>query len=88
LGQNYPNPFNSETRIRYSLPKACPVSLRVFDVNGRMVRSLKAGMVSAGSYEIVWDGKNDSGDVVPTGIYIMRLDAGGNVFTKKMAFVK
>jgi hypothetical protein len=88
LSQNYPNPFNPITHISYSLPQAGPVLLRVFDMNGRMIRSLKSGTVSAGSYEIEWDGRNDKGEMVATGIYIMRMDANENVFIKKMMFVK
>jgi hypothetical protein len=88
LSQNYPNPFNPVTYIRFDLPKASFVRLNIFDANGKMIRILKSERVAAGSHEIVWDGRNDSGEWVPSGLYFARMTANGETFTRKMLFIK
>ncbi len=74
MAQNHPNPFNPGTTIRYDLPQASRVSLTVYDMMGRQVRSWELQQ-SAGYKRVVWDGKDQSGQTVPTGIYIYRLTA-------------
>jgi hypothetical protein len=86
--QNYPNPFNPETRIQYSLPMASHVEFMIFDITGRLVRALKNDMVHDGVHEIVWDSKNDNGNMVPSGIYFIRLTVDEKVFIKKITIMK
>jgi len=82
LGQNYPNPFNPSTTIQYDLPKAAPVSLKIFNALGQEVASLVNGRQEAGSYQIRWNAN------VPSGIYFYRLQAGEYVETKKAILLK
>jgi hypothetical protein len=88
LYQNYPNPFNPTTTIRYDLPKACHVHLVVYNVLGQRVITIVDRKELAGRKMIQWDGKNEYGLRVATGTYIMRLEAGDFIKTKKMSFVK
>lgn len=93
LEQNYPNPFNPETAIRYSLPEAGNVALAVFDVNGRRVATLESGMKPAGAHAVRWNGLDDAGKRVTSGIYFYRLTAtaangGVQTMTKKMTILK
>jgi hypothetical protein len=75
---NRPNPFNSSTALSYSLPAATPVTLKVFDMRGRLVRSLMESDQDAGPHSALWDGKDDEGSTVPEGTYLVRLVAGGD----------
>jgi len=84
LLQNYPNPFNPETRITYHLPKDSEVRLAIYNSLGILIRVLDCGKRSAGVYTVTWDGKDEEGRIVPSGIYLYRLKAGSNVFLKKM----
>ena len=88
LHQNYPNPFNPETTIRFDVPQASPVSLRIYNVTGQLVRELTAGHRQAGSYEIHWNGLNDQSHLVPSGIYFYHMKAGDFTATRKMALIK
>ena len=83
-----PNPFNPTTTIEYTLPRAGDTELVVFDVEGRRVRTLVNGFVPAGDHGVVWDGRDDAGIRVASGVYLYRLRAGGVVETKKMVLVK
>lgn len=74
LEANRPNPFEGRTSIRFSLPVESPHSLVVYDVAGRRVRELSRGMQDAGETEVTWDGRNDAGIFVPSGVYFYRLD--------------
>ncbi|UCE65327.1 MAG: Omp28-related outer membrane protein [Candidatus Zixiibacteriota bacterium] len=78
LSQNYPNPFNAATRIDFRT-EADEVSLAVYDVTGSLVKTLLDGSLEAGSHSVVWDGKDNSGSDVSSGIYFYRLsDSSGN----------
>lgn len=89
LEQNYPNPFNPSTRIAFSLPKAEKVDLAVYDVHGRIVRNLiDYTDHAAGSYVVDWNGTDNSGRKVASGIYFTRMQAGTFSETKKMNLVK
>lgn len=88
LGQNAPNPFNPSTEISYRLPERSEVSLRIFDVRGRLVRELVEGMRPAGPHRVVWDGRDDAGARAASGVYLYRLQAGDLVQQKKMTLVK
>jgi len=89
LGQNYPNPFNPTTQISYSLPKEATVTFEIYNMLGVKIRTLMAGVSkSAGQYTITWDGKDNSGVSMPSGIYLYRIEAGSFVSSKKMTLLK
>ena len=88
LEQNYPNPFNPTTAIRYSLPAAGTVTLTVFDVLGRAVRTVVETRPAPGVYETSWDGRDDRGAAVSSGIYLYRLQTGDAVRTRKMVLMR
>ncbi|MEE9269673.1 MAG: M6 family metalloprotease domain-containing protein [Candidatus Krumholzibacteria bacterium] len=88
LFQNFPNPFNPNTRIQFSLPKVQFVSLNVYDPLGGRVRTLVHGMGSPGVNGVDWDGTNDSGDPVSSGIYLYQLNAGGRVLSRKLILLR
>ncbi|UCE17116.1 MAG: T9SS type A sorting domain-containing protein [Gemmatimonadota bacterium] len=88
LVQNYPNPFNPETVIAYQLPEESHVTLTVYNVLGQEIRRLTDERQSGGFYQIVWDGKNEFGKDVSTGVYFYRLQAGGFKSVKKMMMLK
>ena len=88
LEQNYPNPFNPETTIRYDLAKGSEISLTIYNIAGEKVRTLVDNFQSAGSKSVVWDGRNDRGQIVSSGVYIYQLEAGEFVDIKKMIFMK
>ncbi len=88
LEQNYPNPFNPTTTIRYGLPAQGHVRLRVFDIVGREVATLVNGEQPPGVYRIEWDGRNQFGDPVATGVYFYRLESGDFVQTQKMLLLR
>lgn len=84
LDQNVPNPFNPSTRIRFGLPAAADVSLRVYDIRGALVSTLAERRYGAGVHEIVWNGTNGRGEPLASGIYFARLAAGDAVLARKM----
>jgi len=88
LNQNYPNPFNPETNISFSLPKEQNVSLVVFNLLGQQVRTLVNTSLSAGIHTSTWDGRNDEGANVPSGIYFYRLNTSEFSQTNKMVMVR
>ena len=88
LGQNHPNPFNPKTAIRFSLEQAGPVSLKVFDVSGRVVKSLSDGPLGAGEHEVIWNGRDESGSSLASGVYFYRLQAEGRTLSKRMVLLK
>jgi photosystem II stability/assembly factor-like uncharacterized protein len=88
LAQNYPNPFNPTTTIRYTLPGREKVALIVYNMMGRKVRTLVDKIQPSGSRVISWDGRDDFGNLVGSGVYVYRLQAGTEVRTRKMVFVR
>ncbi len=95
LEQNYPNPFvsriaerASHTVIRYALPEAGAVSLRIYDMLGQTVRTLASGLQAAGIHTIAWNGRKDNGAPAATGVYLYRLEAGNVVKTNKLILQK
>ena len=88
LFQNYPNPFNPETVIRYQLSAASYVRLTVYDLLGRQVKRLTETRQPAGSYAQTWDGTDDSGKKVVSGVYLYRIAAGPFTRTMKMLLMK
>ncbi len=88
LVQNYPNPFNPETTTEYSIPGSVNVELIVFNLLGQKVRVLASGLHAAGSYEVTWDGLNDNGRPVGSGIYIYELKTDNRIIIRKMLLFK
>jgi carboxypeptidase T len=90
LAQNYPNPFNPVTTIRYSIKDQGPVGLRIYDTAGRLVRILVDANQAPrpGGFTATWDGKNESGDPVSSGVYYYRLSTKDFSQTKKMVLLK
>jgi len=88
LEQNYPNPFNPLTTIRFNLAEPVRTSLKIYDVTGRLVRTLVDEHRGAGRYEEVWNGCNDGGHMVASGVYFYKLKAGEFEETKNMVLMK
>ncbi|MCH7612302.1 MAG: lamin tail domain-containing protein [Candidatus Marinimicrobia bacterium] len=88
LYPNYPNPFNPETRIRFQLAKHSDVKLMIYDVLGRNVRTLVSDKMDAGHHVINWNGLNDQGANVASGMYIYRIKAGDFIAHRKMLLVR
>jgi len=86
--QNYPNPFNPSTIIKYGLPEAANVTVKVFNMLGQEVRTLVNDYKNAGTFNVQWNGDNNSGQKVTSGIYIFRVTAGNNAATMKMILLK
>jgi len=83
-----PNPFNPSTEISYAIPTAGRVSLKIYDVRGRLVRTLVDAPQAAGRFTTRWDGRDDSGSAVASGVYVYRMQAGEFVQQRKMTLVK
>ncbi|MFQ5752483.1 MAG: T9SS type A sorting domain-containing protein, partial [bacterium] len=89
LSQNYPNPFNPTTQINYTLPRTSKVSLKIFNVLGQEIRHLvKNEQQTAMAYSIEWDGKDELGLAVSSGVYFYKLQAGGVTEIKKMILMR
>ncbi len=88
LNQNYPNPFNPATTIAFDLPLSSRVTLEVFDITGRLVRTLVDGQMPAGRHRVIWDGRGEAGQPVASGVYLYRLQAGDFVQTRKMVLMQ
>ena len=88
LGRNAPNPFNPLTSIPYTLPEAGDVRLTVYNVAGQLVRTLVDGCTEAGEHAALWDGTDDSGRSVASGVYLCRLTNGTTALTSRMTLVR
>ena len=88
LGPNYPEPFNPETTLQYALPEAAKVRIEIFNVLGQRVRKLVDNQQTAGFKEAVWDGRNDFGNMVGSGVYFFRLKVGSQKLVGKMTLQK
>jgi len=88
LSDAFPNPFNPTTKIGYTMLTDGIAEIAIYDVRGRRVRTLVHGIAAAGYKEVVWDGRNDSGGRVVSGVYLYQLRTGSVVETKKMVMLK
>ena len=88
LDQNFPNPFNPTTTISFSVPDNGNMTLKVYDILGRHVRTLVDGTYSAGNYNIVWDATDMNGDMVSVGVYFYTIQSGNHRATKRMLLLK
>jgi len=88
LKQNYPNPFNAHTQINYELPVDSKISLWIFDILGKKVRMLKDDFCEAGKHFVTWDGRNDKGHSVASGLYVIQMRAETKQFSKKVMLLR
>jgi PKD repeat protein len=88
LDQNYPNPFNPVTAIPFQMPKPGDVTLRVYDLYGRLVRVLAEGPAAAGFHEVRWDGKDSNGSSAASGVYVVQIRCGSFVEQRKMILMR
>jgi hypothetical protein len=88
LDQNYPNPFNPGTEISFTIPSESKVSLEVYDILGRRITTLLSGNLDAGHYTARWEGTNECGNSVSTGMYFYTLSVGDTRLSKKMLLLK
>jgi len=88
LAPSIPEPFRDEALVRFGLPRATTVDLAVYSVEGRMIRRLASGAMPAGTWERSWDGRDGSGDRVPSGLYFLKLATHEGTFTQRITFVR
>ncbi len=88
VAKNYPNPFNPMTTIEWSIPRAGDLSIKIFNVRGELVRTLHDGFSAVQSGVMEWNGTNDGGRDVASGVYFYEVRSGDNVSVNKMALVK
>ena len=88
LMQNYPNPFNPSTQISFALPRQSEVNLAVYDLLGRQVKILASGRMNAGVHTVVWDGTDQTGKTVTSGVYFYSIKAGDNTEIRRMVLMK
>ena len=88
LSQNYPNPFNPTTTIQYQIPRQERVTLEIYDILGQKIATLVDGVLQPGQYSAMWNGGNNAGIHVATGVYFYRLQAGSFTSVKKMLLLK
>ena len=88
LFQNYPNPFNAETVIKYQLPRDAHVKLAIYNSLGQKIKTLADKNQNAGIYSISWNGKNDDGRMIVSGIYLVRFEAGSFTENRKLILLK
>jgi hypothetical protein len=84
----YPNPFNPETNIEYQLNSSSQVSIKIFNIQGKQIRSLADTYRQAGTYNLKWDGLNDSSTQVPSGVYFVRITAGNETLNHRIVMMK
>jgi hypothetical protein len=88
LAPNHPNPFNPSTTIAFDMPAAGAVLLQVFDLRGRLVRTLVEDSLPAGQHEVRWDGRDGDGHGLPSAVYLSRLQVGGRMMSGRMTLVR
>jgi len=88
LGPNYPNPFNPTTTLTYYLPTEGSVKLAIYDIRGGLVKSLVSGVEDPGHHSVVWNGVNELGNQVSSGVYFVRLEALGKAGTRKIVLTR
>jgi len=88
INQNYPNPFNPSTTIEYGLPEESRITIKIFNILGQKVKTLVSENKPAGFYKITWNGDNDYGNKVASGIYIYRMNCSSFVMSRKLIIIK
>ena len=85
---NYPNPFNPETQIVFSLPKEMTIDLQIVNLKGELIKTIFKGLLPRGENRLIWNGDNQLGHVVGSGLYLYRLRADGQLVTGKMMLMR
>lgn len=88
LYQNYPNPFNPSTNIMYEIPHYGSVEINIYDIQGQLIRSFGKTFQNAGSYQVTWNGQNNSGAMVSSGTYLCRVSFDETFLVKKLLLIK
>ena len=88
LEQNYPNPFNPTTQIRFNMPEESVVTIKIYNMLGKEIKTLISGEKTAGEHSVTWNGTNDRGILVASGTYFYRINTGNFTQVKKMIFMK
>lgn len=88
LYQNFPNPFNPLTMIAYELPASMPVDLKIYNIQGQLVRTVVLGELPAGSHHVAWDATDDTGKLVASGVYVYRITAGKFTAQRKLVLMQ
>lgn len=88
LEQNFPNPFNPLTTIRFKIPTVSSVQFSIFDLRGKFIRIVTEKMYSAGAHSVVWDGRNQNGQKVATGLYFYKMTAGETIISRKLSLLR
>jgi hypothetical protein len=88
LHQNTPNPFNAQTLIRFSTDTPTFVTLQILNTRGQNIRSLLSNGYPAGTFSVTWDGRDNTGRPVPSGLYLYRLQADGRMEIKRMMLIR
>ncbi|MFN0149305.1 MAG: FlgD immunoglobulin-like domain containing protein [bacterium] len=83
-----PNPFQRQTTIAFDLPQSASASVSVYNVSGALVRTLLDGPIAAGRHAVSWEGRDDRGGEVAQGVYVLRLESGSNVATRKVVLTR
>jgi hypothetical protein len=88
LAQNFPNPFNAATTIRFSLADRAQIELCLYNLRGQRIATLATGERPAGLYSFAWDGRDDSGHALASGVYLYRMRAGHRTETRKLTLLR
>ena len=88
LSQNYPNPFNPETTIRYAVPAETQITVAIYNTMGQRVRTLVQREQAAGYHRVVWDGRDDTGHAVASGLYLCRMEVGEYSAVRKLMLMR
>ena len=88
LSQNYPNPFNPETTISFSIPKDSKVELSIYNIKGQKVKTLAKSDFEKGIHQVIWDGKDNTGKSVSSGIYFYKMETDNYSEMKKAILLK
>ena len=88
ISHAYPNPFNNSVSISFAMPNSKNVNLAIFDMRGRNIRQMNLGEIGTGFHKILWDGKNNLGSELPSGIYMAVLEVGEKLNIQKISLIK
>ena len=84
----HPNPFNNSVSISFEIPNSKRVNLSIFDMKGRNIRRMNLGVLGIGLHKVLWDGKNNFGNELSSGIYMAVLEVGGKINIQKISLIK
>jgi hypothetical protein len=88
LLQNYPNPFNPSSTIEYYLPYTGNVAIKIFNINGELIRELENTYQTSGSHSLIWNARNNYNQLVASGLYVYQVVFENSILSKKMLFIK